>query len=219
MLKVVVFDSGYGGEFFADLLGQFYPMLDITRVIEWRDAVQFLNNPRKARKLSQQALSPYIGKVDLIVLANHLLSATSLKYFRRKFKNQQFVGFHLKQPDTFLQRNALIITTKAVTKTLEYRHYILKTKRKFTVITPDSWSIKIDEGTLTREEIIRTIYTKCHPDNIPGEIVLACSQFHDIKPVLKQIFGPSVRIYDSFTDAVRDTAKALRIRGGIPKQK
>ena len=38
MLKVVVFDSGYGGELFADYLEEELPLVDIVRVIDWRNA-------------------------------------------------------------------------------------------------------------------------------------------------------------------------------------
>ena len=49
MLKVVVFDGGYGGEFFADQLEAELPILDIIRVIDWRNAEGLLASPRKAR--------------------------------------------------------------------------------------------------------------------------------------------------------------------------
>ena len=97
MLKIVVYDGGYGGELFADQLEEELSVAEIIRVIDWRNADQLLCSPKKARKTAMRALDPYIGQVDLIVLANYFLTATSLKYFTRKFKSQQFVG--LKLPD------------------------------------------------------------------------------------------------------------------------
>ena len=219
MLKVVIFDSGYGGEFFADLFEEVFPTVEVVRVIDWRHAKEYLTSPRKARRLAVAALRKHIGEVDLIILANHLLAATSLKHFRKIYKNQQFIGLELKQPDTFLKRNTVIITTKAVTRTLNYHHYVFKTKRRLMVITPDSWPAKIDEGVLTEREIAETIRSKCCPKHYPEEIILACSHFDDIKAMLRHSFGQNVKIYDSFSDTIREAARVLHIRGGVPKQK
>lgn len=216
MLKIVVFDSGYGGEFFADRLEAALPVVEVIRVIAWRHAEVFLKNPRKARELTRDALRPYIGKVDLIVFANHLLSATSLKYFKRKYRTQKFVGLKIKQPDTFVKRRTIILTTKALTRTINYYNYVLHLKRKHHTFTLDDWPAKIDDGTLTRKEIAETIKARTAP---PEEVILACSQFEDIKKDLRRIYGHNLRIHDSFDGALHDINKALRIRGGLVKKK
>ncbi len=220
MLKVVVFDSGYGGEFFADQLQSEVPIIDIIRVIDWRNADKILNNPRDARKIATAALRPYIGKVDLIIFANHLLTATSLKYFRRKYKEQKFIGLHIKAPDTFVKRDVLILTTKAVTRTIDYRNYIIHLRRRTKSLALDSWPAKIDDGELTKAEIVKTLKSllPTEHDFKPQEIVLICSQFNDIKTELRDYFGHNIRIYDSFEDAIRETCKTLKIRGGIGKK-
>ena len=55
MLKVVIFDSGYGGEFFADKLEEEVPVIEVVRVIDWRNASQILSGPRSARKAAEAA--------------------------------------------------------------------------------------------------------------------------------------------------------------------
>lgn len=92
MLKVVVFDSGYGGELFADYLQENLPILQVVRVIDWRNSSIINTKYKEARKITESALLPYINKVDLIIFANHLLSVTSLKYFKRKYPYQKFIG-------------------------------------------------------------------------------------------------------------------------------
>ncbi|MBR2841331.1 hypothetical protein IKE80_00900 [Candidatus Saccharibacteria bacterium] len=220
MLKVIIFDSGYGGEFFADRLEEALPILEVIRVIDWRHAELYLTNPRIARESAIEALHPYIGKVDLIIFANHLLSLTSLKYFRRKYPNQHFLGLKLKKPDTFIKRDTLILTTKAVAKTIGYRGFIFHLKRKARTMTPDGWLTKIDDGELTQSEISETITSFIRRKHInPQEIILGCSQFDDIIHDLKKLFGRRIRIYSSFDDTIRETSKLLRIRGGTHKIK
>ena len=91
MIKVIVFDSGYGGELFADLLEESIPILEVIRVIDWRNADKILSSAKTARKIAETALRPYLGKVDLIIFANYLLTITSLKYFSHKYKEQNSI--------------------------------------------------------------------------------------------------------------------------------
>ena len=218
MLKVVVFDSGYGGEFFADQLQSEVPIIDIIRVIDWRNADGILSSAKEARRIAAEALRPYIGKVDLIIFANHLLTVTSLRYFRRKYKEQSFTGLFLKAPDTFVKRNVLVLSTKAVIKTLDYHNYIVRLKRRTKSLALDTWPAKIDDGELTKTEIKDTLDNLLPDDFRPQEIVLACSQFNDIKSELMDYFGFNTKIYDSFDDTIREACKILKIRGGSGKK-
>ena len=221
MLKVVVIDSGYGGEFFADRFEDEVNVVDVIRVIDWRHDRQYLSSPRAARGLAIAALRPYIGKVDLIILANHLLSSTSLRYFRHKYPEQKFIGLRLKQPDCFAKKNILILTTKALTKTMEYHGFLFTIKRhRVKTMVVDDWPAKIDDGELSFNEIEEAIIKFSDKKGIiPDDIILACSQLEDIKPSLKRLFGRKVKIHSSFDDAIREACKLLRIRGSIRKIK
>ena len=220
MLKIVVFDSGYGGEFFADCLAEELPIVEILRVINWREADKILLSPHTARKVAIESLRPYIGKVDLIIFANYLLSLTSLKYFQRKFKNQKFLGLSLKDPDTFIKQDTLILSTKAVTKTISYGNFVFRLKRDVKTLNLDSWPAKIDDGELNFTEIRQTLdkFLIKFPKFRPSEVILASSQFNDIKKELKKFFGQSLKIYDGFDDTIRRVSKTLNIRGRVGKK-
>lgn len=214
MLKIVIFDSGFGGELFADQLGEKIKVVDIIRVIDWRNANEYLESKHKARRLAEHALRPYLGKVDLIVFANTLLSITSLKYFKRKYKKQKFVGLGLKAPDTFINRDVLILATSAVTKTVNYHNFLFHLKRTSKTLIADDWPNKIDDGELSTGEIRYTIGRFLYAKNYyPKEIILACTQFSDIKPALKEVLGNNTKIYDSFDDGIHDICKLLKLRG------
>lgn len=220
MLSIVIFDSGYGGEFFADWLEEEIPVVKVTRVIDWRNAKPILESPKKARRIAATALNPYIGKADLIIFANHLLTITSLQYFRSKYKTQKFIGFELAKPDRFIKRKVLILTTKAVSKTITYHTFLFHLKTKTKTLCLDEWPALIDDGELSNEDIKNTIDTFLQREKFePEEIILACSQFQDIKPFLAKHFGAKVRIYDSYNSALRQTCKALRLRGSLKKIK
>lgn len=220
MLKVVVFDSGYGGELFADYLQQNLPIIEIIRVIDWRNADKITNKPKQARKITEAAIRPYIGRTDLIIFANHLLTVTSLKYFKRKYKNQKFLGLDLKRPDNFIERDTLILTTKAVAHTINYRNFVYRLKCRTKTITLDSWPSKIDNGELKDSEVINILKLFSIKEKIcPKDVILACSQFNDLKPELRACFGGNIKIYDSFDDAYYKTCKMLKLRGGTGQKK
>lgn len=215
MLKIVVYDGGYGGEAFADRLEESLPVVEVIRVIDWRSSDQLLKSPKIARRTATNALRPYIGRVDLIILANHLLTTTSLKYFTKKYKNQKFIGLKLPELDTFVDRPTAVLTTKALSKTISYHNYLFQLKRKTNTICLDDWLPIIDDGELTNRMINRELnkfYTKYH--YTPTEVILACSHFHDIIPNLRHLMGQNLKIHDSFESTIRDACKALRIRGG-----
>ncbi len=220
MKKVVVFDSGYGGEIIADKLEKELPILEVIRVIDWRHASEILESSHKARRAAEIALAPYIGKVDLIIFANHLLTLTSLKYFRRKYTSQKFLGLELISPDTFVPRDVLILTTKAVAHTLHYQFFTFRIKRQVKTLILDDWPARIDDDVLSRSKITKVInsFLVKNPDFHPEEVILACSNFSAIKPDLRKILGHNIKIYDNSNDVARLASKALRLRGGIGKK-
>ena len=217
MLKIVVFDCGYGGEFFADRLEEELPVVDIIRVIDWRHANQIQSSPREARKFAKQALRPYIGEVDLIIFANYLLSLTSLKHFRRHYKNQHFLGLSLKVPEVTNKTSTIILTTKPVTRTINYYNYLFRLHRRSTTVALDSWPAKIDDGVLSKAEIHASLIKYLDGNVSEKEVIFACSQFYDIENDLKTIFGRNLKIHDGFKDTLKNIYKTLRLKGGAKK--
>ena len=220
MLKIVVYDSGYGGEYFADQLEKALPIVEIIRVIDWRHADKILSSPKQARNIARTTLRPYIGKVDLIIFANHLLSATSAKFFQRKYKNQRFLALKPSQLRRFNSGETLILTTKAFARTINYYNYLFHLKGKSKTLVLDDWVDKIDNGELDRAEIRRTFTIFTEKENWhPKEIILTCTQFSDIKKEIRLAFGKHAKVYDSNDDAIRNVCKILRIRGALRKRK
>lgn len=218
MLKIVVFDGGYGGELLADRLASELPVVEIVRVIDWRNAESILMHPKKGRQAAEKALRPYIGKVDLIIIANYLLSTTSLNYFRRKFRGQKFVGLKLRSRRIGAKKTTLILTTTATAKSLTFFRLAHQLRAK--TVCLDSWPLMIDNGELTNDNIkgaLVSTFDKLYNFS-PEQILLLCGQFTEFIPELHQFFGRNVRIVDSFDDTIRDAYRMLDIRG-MPKLK
>lgn len=212
MLKVVVFDSGYGGELFADYLSEEVGTIEVIRVIDWRNAEDLQKSARLARKITENTLRPYINQVDLIVFANYLLSVTSLKYFRKKYKKQKFAGLALPEPNPSKRPAAL--TTAALSRSKSFRYYSVKNHLKSFIL--DDWPILIDDGELGNAKLHRDLKrVKAYQ---PTTIVLACSQFSDLLPELRRFFGHNLKIIDGFEDTLRETEQILGLRGILKKK-
>ena len=218
MLKVVVYDGGFGGELFADLLEKELPVFEVVRVIDWRNAEALNQGSRSARQVAEQALQAYFGKVDLIVLANHLLSMTSLRYFRRKYPGQKFVGINLELPTGAKKRDFVVLTTQAVARTMKFRYYKWQLRAKAKILKLDAWPGMIDDGELNEREIATTFQTAAILREQPRDVVLACATFRDVTPEINNYFNQKVRVYDGFEAALKAICRVLKIRGGIGKK-
>lgn len=212
MLKIVVFDGGFGGELFADRLEAELPVVEVIRVIDWRNAEKISASPRAARRIAENALRPYLGKVDLIIFANHLLSTTSLRYFQHKYKSQRFVGLTLRSKRIVSKKPTLIIATKPTARNLKFltfaRHINART------VCLDDWPLLIDDGELTSEVAQRdlaTVRTKLNHFS-PEQILLACGQFAESTSEFRRAFGHNVRIIDGFDDTIEEAQRVLGIK-------
>ncbi len=94
MLKIVVFDGGWGGETVANFLSQELKTVEIIRAIDW-DHLPYEDLPlSEILHHAENCLSHYFDKVDLIVLGGYLVS-TLLPELESRHPHQNFIGVDL----------------------------------------------------------------------------------------------------------------------------
>ena len=148
MKKIVIFDSGFGGELFADYVEKEVPIVEVIRVIDWRNLDVITKNPKEARSVTEKAISPYIGHSDLIIFANYLITFMDLKYFQQKYKYQKFMGFAMPQ---IKNEKTLVLTSRALARSLKYKSFIHKLHLKVKTLDCDKWIPLIDDAELTED--------------------------------------------------------------------
>lgn len=213
MKKIVIFDSGFGGELFADYVEKELPIVEVIRVIDWRNLDVITNNPKEARNVTEKAIRPYIGHSDLIIFANYLITFMDLKYFQQKYQNQKFMGFANPQ---IKNEQTLVLTSKALKKSLKFKRFIHKLHLDIKTLDCDKWIPLIDDAELT-EKHIRSELTRLK-DYSPRSIALFYTNFVDIKPLLLKVFGPVTRISDGYYDTLHNVCIELGLRGGDGKR-
>jgi glutamate racemase len=206
--KVVVFDSGFGGELFANYIEKELPVVEVIRVIDWRNLDIITKKPKETKNVTEQAIRPYIGHVDLIIFANYLVTFMDLKYFQREYPSQKFMGFAMPQVKS---RKALILTSKALHKSHAFKKYVRGLRANTRTIDCDSWIPLIDDAELT-EDHVRKDLLKLN-GFLPQTVALAYTNFVDIKPMLFKIFGPMINISDGYRDTLHNVCQELGLRG------
>ena len=215
-MHIVVFDSGFGGELFADYIEKEVPVFETIRVIDWQQSQQTYQNSKTARARTLEKLRPYINHSEVIIIANQFVSTTSLAYFRKKYPSQKFSGFSFGQKPRTTASRALILTTKPVRKTLAYHKFVYHLRMKTQEFDCDEWIDLINRGEYMEETIARDLakFRKFKP----GLIILGDSHLADAKPIIREFFGPTVAIMDGYKTALKDLCHILGLRGGIGKK-
>ena len=91
MLKVVVFDGGWGGQVVANYLAAELGVVEVIAVIDWQHA------PYEGKPLTElmlyavEQLRPWIQEADLVVLGGYIVSLLQDK-LQKTYPKQKFVG-------------------------------------------------------------------------------------------------------------------------------
>ncbi len=158
MRKVVVFDSGWGGELVADFLAEELTTVEVVRVIDWAHAPYCGKNMEEICELIDRVLQRYISKVDLIVLGGYAVSL-ALDFLREKYPLQKFVGMGINYDLILRTRNfpgQVTLLMDGLTSESEVRQELREALPYSTLIIPDcsGWEELINENLMT-EEILR----------------------------------------------------------------
>lgn len=162
MLKVVVYDLGWGGELVADYLSEELNMVEVTRVINW----DLRPAPRQALGLEElydgaiQALTAHFGKADLIVLGGYTV-AVLIDLLRQNFPEQRFVTLGVDLRSVLRTRNCprqvAILMDKINTETAGCQ-LLQQGLPNTTILLPDCtvWEQMIDDDEMNFEELYHT---------------------------------------------------------------
>ncbi len=223
MLKVVIFDSGWGGELFADLVEEELSVVDVTRVIDWRHAPYEMRSREQIKDFTEEALKPYIGRAHLIVLASEMVTLVALDYLKEKYPEQKFLGFNLCLAETIKRENlrrVVYLTTDLVRESKEYRTEKDRVGAGKEILEPScrGWMQLIDDGEMNREILRKELgqLIVCGKDSA---VVIGCSHFVDLEADLEKEFGWRVRVIDNFKDMLRGLCSELGLRGGDGSRK
>lgn len=157
MRKIVVFDTGWGGELVADFLMQELKVVEVVRVIDW--AHKIYSGMALDIDIAIECLAPYIGKVDLIVLGGYTVGVM-LRALRYAYPEQAFVAPSINYDKMLRSRQypmkVAILMNCMLRDSALFRE--LREKLPFsTLVLPEcaNWEYLIDNNLMTKD-VVRT---------------------------------------------------------------
>lgn len=213
MLKVVVFDSGWGGDIVAQDLEDNLAVVEVIRVIDWKNAPYADKSRRKICRLTESALRPYIGEVDVIVIAS-FEAMCAAKFLKARFPYQKFVT--MRWPREWLsgrrQHTIMVLTGEKVKHSWDYYLWKRQFKSK-KIIEPacEHWTPLIDEGTFTPQFLQRELafYKNAKIDTI----VLGNTHFWDLQSQIENALGWQATVVEPRQYLIDRVGAALNLEG------
>lgn len=157
MLKIIVFDGGWGGETIAEYLEREICVAEIIRVIDWEHAPYEGKTLAEIQDLSEKCLEPYFNKVDLIVIGGYTASL-ALGFLQARYPEQKFVSVGINYHRILKTRNYPNRVTIIMNEILMQQGICDTIGRQLpysTLTIPDSsdWEEQANQGELTAEII------------------------------------------------------------------
>lgn len=242
MLKVVVFDGGWGGEIVANYLEEELGIVEIIRVIDWKNVPYDEKSVEEIADLAEENLQNYFGKVDLIVMGGYS-TGLAINILSEKHPEQAFIGPKINY-DLILRtrtypEQVVILSGKTVHNSL-VRAEVREKLPYSTLVLPDcgGWEELINEDMMTKEilrvelawdfvlqkqkqKLLNSANVESEKVNIectrtkikPDAVLILNTHYWEIKEAIEETFGWRVRVIDFRQKLLHDICFALKLRG------
>lgn len=199
-MKLGVFDSGIGGEAVATSLRESFEGAEVI-VVNDREHVPYGDRTaNEITQLTEAAIQPLLSaNCDVIVIACNSATAAAIEILRERYPDQDFVGLEpmIKPAATYSRSGIIAVCATPATLSSE-RYQSLKKLygANLTIIEPNckDWGRLIEHDALDERIIKMTINDVCMQG--ADVIVLACTHYHWIRPIIEQTAAARAVILD-----------------------
>ncbi|MGB7094121.1 MAG: glutamate racemase [Anaerolineales bacterium] len=212
-----IFDSGVGG---LSVLAALQKLLSNENVIYLADQAHV---PYGSRSLSQvrafsEGITRYFLTQDtkLIVVACNTASAAALHYLRQAFPGIPFVGMEPAVKPAAESTRSGVVGVLATPATFQGELYASVIERFATGVrvlqdTCPGLVMEIDAGSLDTPKVHSILEAALKPMLVEGidTVVLGCTHFPFVIPMIKDIVGPEVRVIDPSLAIARQVERLL----------
>jgi glutamate racemase len=224
VLSVGIFDSGVGGLSVLRSIRAQIPETPLFYVGDQAHVPYGLRTVKEIRDFSNGITKFLIQKnVDLIVVACNTASAAALNYLREAYPHIPFVGMEPAIKPAAEQTKSGIVAVLATPATLEGGLYSSVVERfaKSVIILQDTCPGlvgQIEQGYLNSTHTKGILEKALLPMLEKGidTVVLGCTHYPFVIPLIKEIVGPEVRVIDPAPAIARQVSRLL---GEPPKNK
>jgi glutamate racemase len=212
-----LFDSGFGG---LSVLRQIHTLLPQEDVIFFADQAHVPYGNHTLLKVRELALeiTRYLLELDakMIVVACNTASAAALHHLRRVFPDIPFVGMEPAVKPAAQSSQSRIVGVLATSATFQGELFASVVERFASDVTVLQQTLpglveRIEAGDLEGIATRRILKIAVEPLLAEGidTLVLACTHYPFIIPVLESIAGPEVNVIDPSPAIARQTKRIL----------
>jgi glutamate racemase len=212
-----IFDSGVGG---LSVFREIRKLLPRESYIYYSDNAHCPYGEKtreyitdRARFITRELLSK---GADIIVVACNTATAAAIATLRAEFPDIRFIGMEPAIKPAALSTRTGVIGVLATAGTLKGSKY-LKTKGRFeddvriVEHVGEGFVELVENGILDGPEAYETVRKSLQPllDAGADRIVLGCTHYPFLKPVIESIAGPGVQVIDPAPAVARQTVRIL----------
>jgi glutamate racemase len=216
-----IFDSGVGGVSVLRAIRQQMPGESIIYLGD-QGHVPYGSRSREQIQSFSEAITRFLlaQGAKIIVVGCNTASAAALRYLREKFPDIQFVGMEpaVKPAAERTQTGKVgVLATPATFQGALYASVVERFANGVELFQDTCPGLvqKIEQGRLNSEETRRILEDALLPmieKNI-DTVVLGCTHYPFVIPLIQQIVGESVRVIDPAPAVAKQTARLLEARG------
>ena len=217
MATIGIFDSGSGG---LSVYREIVILLPYERYVYYADNAHCPYGEKSAEYIRDRAraITDILLRMgaDIIVVACNTATAAAIATLREEYPDVPFVGMEPAVKPAALGTKTGVIGVLATAGTLKGSKY-LKTKGRFeddvhiVEHVGDGFVELVEKGILDGPEAYATVRTSLQPllDAGADRIVLGCTHYPFLRPVIEAIAGPGVQVIDPAPAVARQTVRML----------
>ncbi|MBI3495649.1 glutamate racemase [Candidatus Berkelbacteria bacterium] len=211
---IIVFDSGIGGKMLVAKLKKKLPGQDIVFVSDSEHCPYGEKSVSEIQKLVLIRLKSYLDqKPEIVVIACNTATVAAIGWLRRKYPNIKFVGMvpalkpAMEQSKT---KKIAVLATPFTVKSNKYKQLTKQFAKGFKVYSIGAKGLAraIEDNDKQKTIVLLKKYLGQLTKQKIDTLVLGCTHYILVKPQIKKIFGPGVKVIDS-NDAVVARVKFL----------
>ena len=221
MAKIGVFDSGSGGLSVYRELVKLLPQEQYMYYADNAHCPYGEKSPLYIQRRARYITEHFLDKgADIIVVACNTATAAAIATLRAEYPNVPFVGMEPAVKPAALGTQTGVIGVLATAGTLKGSKY-LKTRGLFEANVRivehvgQGFVELVERGVLDGPEAEDTVRASLQPllDAGADRIVLGCTHYPFLQPVIERLAGPAVQVIDPAPAVARQTMRVLQYHG------
>ncbi len=218
MARIGIFDSGSGGLSVYRELVKLLPLEQYRYYADNSHCPYGEKSPlyiqRRARFITERFLD---WKADIIVVACNTATAAAIATLRKEYPDVPFVGMEPAVKPAALGTETGVIGVLATAGTLKGSKYLntrglYESDVKIVEHVGQGFVELVERGILDGPEAEKTVKASLQPllDAGADRIVLGCTHYPFLKPVIERLSGPGVQVIDPAPAVARQTLRILQ---------